>query len=87
MEPTILGGSAVGPNPGQGCSGYLVMSATTRVAVDLGSGTSTTAYSTVSWCPTGIWTISSMSSACTTPWHITRSRPTVGFRFGFHEAD
>jgi ribonuclease BN (tRNA processing enzyme) len=39
MELTILGGSAAGPNPGQGCSGYLVESGTTRVVVDLGSGT------------------------------------------------
>jgi ribonuclease BN (tRNA processing enzyme) len=39
MELTILGGSAAGPNPGQGCSGYLVGSGTTSVVVDLGSGT------------------------------------------------
>src|SRR5215210_5295695 len=39
MELTILGGSAAGPNPGQGCSGYLVESGTTSVVVDLGSGT------------------------------------------------
>ena len=39
MELTILGGSAAGPNPGQGCSGYLVDSGTTRVVVDLGPGT------------------------------------------------
>ena len=39
MELTILGGSAAGPNPGQGCSGYLVESPTTRVVVDLGPGT------------------------------------------------
>jgi ribonuclease BN (tRNA processing enzyme) len=39
MELTILGGSAAGPNPGQGCSGYLVESGTTRVVVDLGPGT------------------------------------------------
>jgi ribonuclease BN (tRNA processing enzyme) len=39
MRLTILGGSAAGPNPGQGCSGYLVESGTTRVVVDLGSGT------------------------------------------------
>jgi len=39
MQLTILGGSAAGPNPGQGCSGYLVESGTTSVVVDLGSGT------------------------------------------------
>jgi ribonuclease BN (tRNA processing enzyme) len=39
MQLTILGGSAAGPNPGQGCSGYLVESGATRVVVDLGSGT------------------------------------------------
>ena len=39
MRLTILGGSAAGPNPGQGCSGYLVESGTTRVVVDLGPGT------------------------------------------------
>lgn len=39
MKLTILGGSAAGPNPGQGCSGYLVESGTTRVVFDLGSGT------------------------------------------------
>jgi ribonuclease BN (tRNA processing enzyme) len=39
MQLTILGGSAAGPNPGQGCSGYLVESGTTRVVIDLGSGT------------------------------------------------
>jgi ribonuclease BN (tRNA processing enzyme) len=39
MELTILGGSAAGPNPGQGCSGYLVESGTTHVVVDLGPGT------------------------------------------------
>ena len=31
-------GSAAGPNPGQGCSGYLVESGTTQVVIDLGSG-------------------------------------------------
>jgi ribonuclease BN (tRNA processing enzyme) len=39
MKLTVLGGSAAGPNPGQGCSGYLVESGTTRVVLDLGSGT------------------------------------------------
>ena len=41
MELTVLGGSAAGPNPGQGCSGYLVKSGTTRIVVDLGPGTFT----------------------------------------------
>src|SRR5687767_3049925 len=39
MKLTVLGGSAAGPNPGQGCSGYLVESGTTRIVMDLGSGT------------------------------------------------
>ena len=39
MRLTILGGSAAGPNPGQGCSGYLVENGATQVVVDLGSGT------------------------------------------------
>lgn len=39
MRLTILGGSAAGPNPGQGCSGYLVESGPTRLVVDLGPGT------------------------------------------------
>jgi ribonuclease BN (tRNA processing enzyme) len=39
MRLTILGGSAAGPNPGQGCSGYLVESGATKVVIDLGSGT------------------------------------------------
>lgn len=39
MELTVLGGSAAGPNPGQGCSGYLVHSGPTRVVLDLGPGT------------------------------------------------
>jgi ribonuclease BN (tRNA processing enzyme) len=39
MKLTVLGGSAAGPNPGQGCSGYLVESGTTRIVLDLGSGT------------------------------------------------
>lgn len=36
---TILGGSAAGPNPGQGCSGYLVSHRQTSVVLDLGPGT------------------------------------------------
>jgi ribonuclease BN (tRNA processing enzyme) len=36
---TVLGGSAAGPNPGQGCSGYLVTSRQTNVVLDLGPGT------------------------------------------------
>jgi ribonuclease BN (tRNA processing enzyme) len=39
MRLTILGGSAAGANPGQGCSGYLVESGATRVVIDLGTGT------------------------------------------------
>src|SRR5215216_1505031 len=39
MKLTVLGGSAAGPNPGQGCSGYLIESGTTQVVVDLGPGT------------------------------------------------
>lgn len=39
MKLTVLGGSAAGPNPGQGCSGYLVESGSTHVVVDLGPGT------------------------------------------------
>jgi ribonuclease BN (tRNA processing enzyme) len=39
MKLTVLGGSAAGPNPGQGCSGYLVESGATSVVVDLGPGT------------------------------------------------
>jgi ribonuclease BN (tRNA processing enzyme) len=39
MKLTILGGSAAGPNPGQGCSGYLVESGATQVVIDLGPGT------------------------------------------------
>ena len=39
MRLTILGGSAAGANPGQGCSGYLVESGPTRIVLDLGAGT------------------------------------------------
>ena len=39
MKLTVLGGSAAGPNPGQGCSGYLVQSGTTQIVIDLGPGT------------------------------------------------
>lgn len=39
MKLTILGGSAAGPNTGQGCSGYLVEVGATRVVLDLGPGT------------------------------------------------
>ena len=39
MKLTVLGGSAAGPNPGQGCSGYLIESDATRIVLDLGSGT------------------------------------------------
>ena len=39
MRLTVLGGSAAGPNTGQGCSGYLVETGNTRVILDLGPGT------------------------------------------------
>jgi ribonuclease BN (tRNA processing enzyme) len=39
MRLTVLGGSAAGPNTGQGCSGLLVDTATTRLVIDLGPGT------------------------------------------------
>lgn len=39
MRLTVLGGSAAGPNAGQGCSGYLVGTGSTRVMLDVGSGT------------------------------------------------
>lgn len=39
MRLTILGGSAAGPNTGQGCSGALVEVESTRLVVDLGPGT------------------------------------------------
>ncbi|MGH2614889.1 MAG: MBL fold metallo-hydrolase, partial [Thermomicrobiales bacterium] len=39
MRLITLGGSAAGPNPGQGCSGYLVESGPTRVVLDFGPGT------------------------------------------------
>lgn len=39
MRVTVLGGSAAGPNTGQGCSGYLVEADATRLVLDLGPGT------------------------------------------------
>lgn len=39
MKLTVLGGSAAGPNTGQGCSGYLVEVGATRLVLDLGPGT------------------------------------------------
>lgn len=39
MDVTVLGGSAAGASPGQGCSGYLVEHAGTRLVLDLGPGT------------------------------------------------
>jgi ribonuclease BN (tRNA processing enzyme) len=39
MDVTVLGGSAAGASPGQGCSGYLIEHAGTRIVLDLGSGT------------------------------------------------
>ena len=39
MNLTVLGGSAAGPNAGQGCSGYYVEAGGTRLVLDLGPGT------------------------------------------------
>ncbi|MFN8676225.1 MAG: MBL fold metallo-hydrolase [Thermomicrobiales bacterium] len=39
MEVTVLGGSAAGASPGQGCSGYLIEQAGTQIVLDLGPGT------------------------------------------------
>lgn len=39
MRLTVLGGSAAGPNPGQGCSGYLLADGETTIVLDLGPGT------------------------------------------------
>lgn len=39
MDVTVLGGSAAGASPGQGCSGYLVEHTGTRLVLDLGPGT------------------------------------------------
>ena len=39
MKVTVLGGAAAGGNTGQGCSGYLVGTTTTRLVLDLGPGT------------------------------------------------
>ena len=39
MRLTVLGGSAAGPNPGAGCSGYLLTDSDSAVADDLGPGT------------------------------------------------
>ena len=39
MRMTVLGGSAAGPNPGQGWSGYLIETGQTRLVLDLGPGT------------------------------------------------
>lgn len=39
MRLTVLGGSAAGPNTGQGCSGYLIEADGTRLVLDLGPGT------------------------------------------------
>lgn len=39
MEVTVLGGSAAGASPGQGCSGYLVEHAGAHIVLDLGPGT------------------------------------------------
>ncbi|HEV2106933.1 MAG TPA: MBL fold metallo-hydrolase, partial [Thermomicrobiales bacterium] len=39
MRLTVLGGSAAGANTGQGCSGYLVQTGSTRLMLDVGPGT------------------------------------------------
>lgn len=39
MTLTVLGGSAASVGTGQGCAGYLVTSATTRIMLDAGPGT------------------------------------------------
>jgi ribonuclease BN (tRNA processing enzyme) len=39
MDVTVLGGSAAGASPGQGCSGYLVEHAGAQIVLDLGPGT------------------------------------------------
>lgn len=39
MRLTILGGAAAWPNPGQGCSSYLISSGSTNIVVDCGPGT------------------------------------------------
>lgn len=39
MIVTVLGGSAAGASPGQGCSGYLVEQGATQIVLDLGPGT------------------------------------------------
>jgi ribonuclease BN (tRNA processing enzyme) len=39
MRLTVLGGSAAGPNPGMGCSSYLLRDGDTAIVIDLGPGT------------------------------------------------
>lgn len=39
MKLTVLGGSAAGENPGQGCAGYYVEAGSARLVLDLGPGT------------------------------------------------
>jgi ribonuclease BN (tRNA processing enzyme) len=39
MRLTVLGGSAAGPNPGAGCSGYLLTDGYSAIVIDLGPGT------------------------------------------------
>lgn len=41
LRLTVLGGSAAGPNTGQGCSGYLIETGATALVLDLGPGTLT----------------------------------------------
>ncbi|HEX5498412.1 MAG TPA: MBL fold metallo-hydrolase, partial [Thermomicrobiales bacterium] len=39
MRLTVLGGSAAGPNTGQGCAGFLVQGNGASIVLDLGPGT------------------------------------------------
>jgi ribonuclease BN (tRNA processing enzyme) len=39
MRLTVLGGSAAGPNIGQGCAGFLIQGGRTSLVLDLGPGT------------------------------------------------
>lgn len=39
MRLTVLGGGAAGPNPGVGCSGYLITNDGSAIVLDLGPGT------------------------------------------------
>ena len=94
MELTILGGSAAGPNPGQGCSGYLVESGTTHVVIDLGSGTFPELRRHVDYRLLDGVVLSHGHLdhfldilSCVTPWHTTQSRRTGHFGSGCLQAD